>query len=316
MSEGFGLDIPTDNTLRGNDNSPSGSIFTTIPKIIAEVSTIGKTSLNKQQGYNYRSMDAVCQELHESVGKNKLTPTSRIISLQAFERQTKNGGTLNWVLILSLYRFTAEDGSFVQTEAIGEGMDSGDKACNKAMTSAYKNALLQTFLMMGNDDSEVDSPEPEPMGNQRQPYKQLPTCPKCGNKDIMRGKPEVGGLSCWKSKGGCEATFETPEHPFTASGKNLAAANDQLNQPKTNGKHPPGLKPASELADKPDDEEAGRKASTALLEALSTGDEQEVSKLLFQIQSSKKLSIKQKATFKKMGQEEYERLGWSNAQPA
>lgn len=72
---------------------------------------------------------------------------------------------MHCVSIKCTYTFHAADGSSVATEAIGEGMDSGDKATNKAMTAAYKYALIQVFAMMGHEDSEVDSHEiaPQPM---------------------------------------------------------------------------------------------------------------------------------------------------------
>jgi hypothetical protein len=46
-------------------------------------------------------------------------------------------------------RFTlyAADGSSVDTEAIGEAMDSGDKGMNKAMSYAYKYAMLQLLCI-------------------------------------------------------------------------------------------------------------------------------------------------------------------------
>jgi hypothetical protein len=44
----------------------------------------------------------------------------------------------------------------------------------------------------------------------------LPACPKCNKPDsIIAGKAEYGaGLLCYKAKGGCGHSWETPEHPF------------------------------------------------------------------------------------------------------
>jgi hypothetical protein len=62
------------------------------------------------------------------------------------------------------YSFVAEDGSSISTDAIGEGMESGDKASAKAMSIAQKYAILQMFLVPTEEpkDPENDNPEVEP----------------------------------------------------------------------------------------------------------------------------------------------------------
>ena len=57
------------------------------------------------------------------------------------------------------FTFYATDGSNVSTQARGEGMDSGDKASNKAMAVAHKYALTQTFTIPyeGMVDPDSDS---------------------------------------------------------------------------------------------------------------------------------------------------------------
>ena len=47
----------------------------------------------------------------------------------------------------------------------GEGLDRGDKAINKAMSSAYKNLCFQLFCIPvePNQDSEFESPQVNPM---------------------------------------------------------------------------------------------------------------------------------------------------------
>jgi len=64
------------------------------------------------------------------------------------------------------YRFIAEDGSHVETDAEGEGMDSGDKSSNKAMAVAHKYALLQAFCIPTKD---LDDPDAEVHEVVRQP---------------------------------------------------------------------------------------------------------------------------------------------------
>ena len=44
------------------------------------------------------------------------------------------------------YRFYADDESFVEASVIGEAMDTGDKATNKAMSVAYKYSMYQQMM--------------------------------------------------------------------------------------------------------------------------------------------------------------------------
>ena len=58
------------------------------------------------------------------------------------------------------YTFFASDGSNFETTVI-EGMDSGDKAANKAMAVAHKYALLQALCItedMVDPDREAHDP--------------------------------------------------------------------------------------------------------------------------------------------------------------
>jgi hypothetical protein len=135
-------------------------IYAAIAAVIADVGTVGKNTRNKEQGYVYRSADAICEELHQALGKHKVFCTCQIHSRDVTEKTARSGSILTCVSLKCTYIFWGEDGSSVSTDSWGESMDSGDKATNKAMTAAYKYALIQTFCLMGAGDADADSPEP------------------------------------------------------------------------------------------------------------------------------------------------------------
>ena len=62
------------------------------------------------------------------------------------------------VTVVVAYTFTAPDGSSIVTSAAGEAMDSGDKATPKAMSVAYRTALLQA-LCLPTDESRTQTPK-------------------------------------------------------------------------------------------------------------------------------------------------------------
>jgi hypothetical protein len=62
------------------------------------------------------------------------------------------------------YTFYGAAGDSITSEVMGEGMDSGDKAANKAMAVAHKYAIMQLLSIPTEDakDPERDSPEVAP----------------------------------------------------------------------------------------------------------------------------------------------------------
>ena len=76
---------------------------------------------------------------------------------------TEKGGTMIYSTIKTCYDFiSAEDGSSLSATVIGEGMDTGDKASNKAMSVAFKYACFQVLCIPTEEmvDPNADTPEP------------------------------------------------------------------------------------------------------------------------------------------------------------
>lgn len=138
------------------------NIFETINAVMAEVGTIGKDSRNNQQGFMYRGVDAVMNALNPAFIKHKLFVTPEVISQKREERVTDKGKSLIYSILLVKYTFYAEDGSSVFVIVPGEGMDSGDKASNKAMSSAFKYACFQVFCIATEEMKDPDAETPPP----------------------------------------------------------------------------------------------------------------------------------------------------------
>jgi hypothetical protein len=82
---------------------------------------------------------------------------------QAIERAeftTKSGGTMHAVYSQMGWQVTCTTGEVLIAHTFGEGMDTSDKATNKASTSAYKYLLLQLFMIADpKDDGDASTPE-------------------------------------------------------------------------------------------------------------------------------------------------------------
>lgn len=138
------------------------NIFETINAVMEEIGALGKNSRNEQQKYMYRGVDDVMNALNPAFIKHKLLMVPEVVSQKREERQTANGKNIIYSVLSVKYTFYAEDGSSIYTIVPGEGMDSGDKASNKAMSSAFKYACFQTFCIPTEEMKDPDAETPPP----------------------------------------------------------------------------------------------------------------------------------------------------------
>ena len=160
------------------------NIYQTINAIMDEIEPIGKDSVNKQQGFKYRGVDAVMNALQPLFAKHKLFCVPEVISSIREDRTSSKGNLLIYSIIRVKYKFYAEDGSFIETTVEGEGMDSGDKATNKALAIAFKYACFQLFCI----PTEEVSPDPDKESHELKnnisdiEKKNLIQCNNCGKE--------------------------------------------------------------------------------------------------------------------------------------
>lgn len=141
------------------------NIYETISAVMAEIGAIGKNSKNDQQHFMYRGIDAVMNAINPALIKYHLFVVPEVIEQTREERQSSRGGNLIYSVCKIKYTFYAEDGSSVSAVVVGEGMDSGDKATNKAMSVAFKYACFQVFCIpteeMVDPDAECHEVKPK-----------------------------------------------------------------------------------------------------------------------------------------------------------
>lgn len=137
-------------------------IYKAISGVIADIGAVGKDGMNIQQKYKFRSIDDVYNVLNPALAKNKVFIVPEILEERRETKQMKSGVAATFVICKIKYTFYAEDGSFIEAIVIGEGMDLGDKATNKAMAIGYKYVCFQVFCIPTEDltdDPDKESPE-------------------------------------------------------------------------------------------------------------------------------------------------------------
>lgn len=147
------------------------NIYEAISKIMSEIGAIGKNSKNATQGFMYRGIDAVMNAINPALTKYHVFVVPEVLEQTREERVNTKGTTLLYSILKVKYTFFAEDGSNVSAIVIGEGMDSGDKATNKAMSIAFKYACFQVFCI---PTEEMVDPDAESHEVKAKPEEQKP----------------------------------------------------------------------------------------------------------------------------------------------
>ena len=139
------------------------NIYEAISRCMEEIGAVGKDAVNTQQGFKYRGIDAVMNAINPALVKNHVFIVPEVLEQQRQERTTNKGAVLIYSICRIKYTFYAEDGSSIEAITVGEGMDSGDKATNKAMAIAFKYACFQVFCIPTEEMKDPDGEIPEPV---------------------------------------------------------------------------------------------------------------------------------------------------------
>lgn len=146
--------------MSATEDSKIPKVYAAIAEVMAELAKvgIGKTNTNQSQKYKFRGIDDVYNALAPLLAKTKLLILPRVQSRTVTERDSKNGGALFYVVLDVEFDFVAaSDASKHTVRVVGEAMDSGDKASNKAMSAAYKYACMEAFCIPTEGDNDADA---------------------------------------------------------------------------------------------------------------------------------------------------------------
>jgi hypothetical protein len=138
----------------------SAKVYSAIAAVTAELSRTGiqKLQTNADDQYQFRGIDDVLKRLSPALTAAKLCILPRVLERSVTERLGTNGGLLISVgLKVAFDLVSAEDGTQHTIEAYGEALDGADKATAKAMTAAYKYAVLQTFCVPVSGSEDADA---------------------------------------------------------------------------------------------------------------------------------------------------------------
>ena len=153
------------------------NIYQSIASVMKEGYAITKSKKNPQQGFMYRGIDDVMNVFQPLMAEAGIFVVPEVLEATREERQTGKGTNLIYSILKIRYTFYASDGTSVSAVVIGEGMDSGDKASNKALSVGMKYAMFQVFCVpteeLVDPDGEAHEPS-KPKQPEAKPLKPLP----------------------------------------------------------------------------------------------------------------------------------------------
>lgn len=143
-----------------------GIIYRKMSEVMREIGAVTKDQKNQAQGFKFRGIDQFVNALYPALTRHGVFMAPRALrhdqEIKEVVRSNGKAGVDKHVAIMMEYTFYAEDGSHVTVGPIpAEGLDSGDKATNKALSAALKYALIQTFSIPTEDMAEADLESPE-----------------------------------------------------------------------------------------------------------------------------------------------------------
>jgi hypothetical protein len=214
-------------------------VFKAIENVMADLSKIGiaKDKTNQQQGFKYRGVDQVMNELSVLLPKHGLLILPRVTKYSCVERMSASNKPLFYTILEVEYDFIAsEDGSTkVVGPMIGEAMDSGDKSANKAMAIAYKYACFQAFCIPTEAVTDPDAEIHEPLSPAQVLGKRLVEALAIGIDEALVEIFDEG----MKDKKTAKAAWDllTPEEQKKITAALERVKGPPVKQAATNGRH-------------------------------------------------------------------------------
>lgn len=133
------------------------TIVEALAAAMGEVRAVGKDDFNSQQRYNFRGVDAVVNACAPVLRKHGVIVAPMMESSSWRDVKTSTGKDSREVTVTVRYRFYGPAGDYIDAIVPGESMDFGDKGAPKAMSVAFRTALIQTLCLPTHDvdpDSE------------------------------------------------------------------------------------------------------------------------------------------------------------------
>jgi hypothetical protein len=130
---------------------------------MGDIGAVRKEQRNTAQGggFNFRGVDDVVNAVSPAFRNHGVTVAPKLLSHEFTGIPVSGGRTASRALVIVEYTFTGPEGDTMTATVPGEAFDTGDKATAKAMSVAFRTALLQALAL------PTDEPDPDAASYER-----------------------------------------------------------------------------------------------------------------------------------------------------
>jgi len=138
------------------------TIQAALAAVMADVGHVGKTGKNSAHGYSFRGIDAVLNAVGPVLRAHSVVVLPTVESTEHRDVEVGSKRTpMRQATVVVRYDFHGPAGDVLSATVPAEAMDSGDKATSKAMSVAYRTALIQALTL------PTDEPDPDEFSYER-----------------------------------------------------------------------------------------------------------------------------------------------------
>lgn len=132
-------------------NEKPPTIIQALAAVMADVRAIGKDDWNDFHRFNFRGIDTVLEHVGPAFRDHGIVPIPEVREIRSDDLTAKDGKRKRGVTLTVAYTFYGPAGDSITTVVPGEANDTEDKASSKAMSVAFRTALLQVLAMPTNE---------------------------------------------------------------------------------------------------------------------------------------------------------------------
>jgi hypothetical protein len=135
-------------------------------EVMRHVLYVGKTQTNTEGGrYKFRGIDDVTAALGPALREHGILTLPEVIHAERQATKTTRGKDTRETVLRVRFTITDEDGDSLTIITEGESLDTGDKGTAKAMSVAWRTALIIAYSL------PTDEPDPDSFSYERGDYR-------------------------------------------------------------------------------------------------------------------------------------------------
>lgn len=123
-----------------------------LARVMADVRAVGKGDYNDEDGFAFRGIDAIVNAVAPALRKHGVivAPTVKDVTVESVNLG-EHRAAFPHIRVTVRYRWFGPAGDHIDCTVVGEAIDTGDKGIAKAMSVAWRIALLQTLALPTNE---------------------------------------------------------------------------------------------------------------------------------------------------------------------